>query len=332
MIDYDGGSMYPSTITQILDGGEIAFDWDDGSGSDQRQGYDVYSEKDQNCPTTFTTATCSATTAVYAAYNGGSTYPATVVSNDGATIKVSWDDGGNQDTPIKDVFKCPGDVCVPCVDYCRCAVHAGTIGDPFTNFNGVRTQFWPPVGVRVKLLEVDGVQLSATSDDYSNSESMLWFSQFVLSKDKKDIVRMVAADPKPLMAQKALAADSQALRTLDLSILGAGRWQNITNEGSYATADGSISLVFLHTAKKFGTGYQQAVKIQSREMNVTILSAKANKFHDPLKQLSNLHLDMKVTQIDLMKVIGVLPEIWGLKPMTAEVKDMLRTPRKPVVI
>eukprot|EP00931_Biecheleriopsis_adriatica_P059169 TRINITY_DN35369_c0_g1_i1.p1 TRINITY_DN35369_c0_g1~~TRINITY_DN35369_c0_g1_i1.p1 ORF type:complete len:400 (+),score=92.02 TRINITY_DN35369_c0_g1_i1:59-1258(+) len=227
--------------------------------------------------------------------------------------------------------------CTPCASYSSCSAGLdpycdgtqtvtcqapGTGADPFTYFKGKRIQFWPPVGKRIKLLEIDGVQLLGVSKDYG-SEHNNWWSDFVVSKDNKDIMHVTTSDPKYLLATEGVETPN----TLDLAVLDAsGTWKNLAREGSFAAADGTVSLAFKNMKKKFGRGYKQTVSIRSPEMNITVFAAKANKFKDEAEQLRFLHLDMTVDEVDMAKVTGTLPEIWGVRPLTPAVAVMLKAP------
>lgn len=63
------------------------------------------------------------------------------------------------------------------------------------------------------------------------------------------------------------------------------------------------------------------------ELGLTIRSSVANKFADKEERARHIHLDLEWTHIARREEArGVLPEIWGLAPMTEETKAMLLPP------
>jgi hypothetical protein len=76
--------------------------------------------------------------------------------------------------------------------------------------------------------------------------------------------------------------------------------------------------------KKIGTGHVETATIKvGADFELSLWTAKASKFASELDQITNAHLDFKVLKYDRKFATGPLPEMWGLRPMSAITKTML---------
>jgi hypothetical protein len=210
-------------------------------------------------------------------------------------------------------------------NYITCSPSSG--GDPFTTFHGKTTQYWPPLDTRVKLLQVDDVKLFGVSEDLRPETDSQWFQKLILAKGKSDVVVTHSAPATTLFPNSS----STKPNTLIASVVSGNGWHKMT-AGHQTTMDGQVLLHFKNLSPKIGKGVKQALVIQTAGMNVTIHSAKAQKFKNKVKQIKYVHLDMEVNGLDYDKATGVLPEIWGLRPMTTDVKAMMQKPAMTVVV
>merc|ERR1712224_271035 len=70
------------------------------------------------------------------------------------------------------------------------------------------------------------------------------------------------------------------------------------------------------------------VMISSGSMKLLILSTSAKEWHeDPYLALKYSHLDLFVVEMREENPTGVLPELWGVQPLTNETRAMMKTPR-----
>ena len=84
-----------------------------------------------------------------------------------------------------------------------------------------------------------------------------------------------------------------------------------------------------HFRKQLNTGhaYVESVDITAASFRMRVTSAKAKKFKNKETQVKALHLDVEFYQFDKEAVRGVLPELWGLVPISKATEKLLKKPQ-----
>jgi len=204
-------------------------------------------------------------------------------------------------------------------------------GDPYTIINGTRTQFWLPVEEYVKLVEVEDVELHGMSRSYASGKGQQWITDYRLMSKKKDVLRVSAVDPEGLVPHDVPTQNKGPPKdTLSVSIMVTTKagWQRMTTTaaGLNDVNKDNVKVTFKEHHKRIGVGQKQAVIIESAGMVLHLFAAKANKFRTEEDRIKHLHVDMTINKLDYSKAAGVLPEIWGLVPMSSATQDMLKPP------
>jgi len=75
--------------------------------------------------------------------------------------------------------------------------------------------------------------------------------------------------------------------------------------------------------KRVGLGYSERVDIITATFHIRVTSAAAKKFADKAMQVKALHLDVEFFVFDKTAAHGVLPELWGLVPISNDTKKLL---------
>jgi len=199
-------------------------------------------------------------------------------------------------------------------------------GDPVTVFHGKRTQFWIPDGIFVELIAVGGDVLHGMANAWSLVGDHQWFTKFKVEVQGREAVRVAA---RPDLLAKASADDTQLrgpkpLQTLDIRLDGVFE-KNVT--GQQKAGGGTVVVTAQRQRTRLGRTFKEMVTIETENMAVALFSSSATKFSDEALQLRNVHLDMMLTNVDLDKSSGVLPELWGIRPMSRQVMAMLSNPK-----
>merc|ERR550532_2925372 len=149
-----------------------------------------------------------------------------------------------------------------------------------------------------------------------------WFTDFKFEVHGREAVRVAA--------RRDLLAKAGTLQTLDLQTLeiwlDGTFYKKVT--GQKSAGGGAVTVTAQRQQARIGRIFQkEMVTIETENMAVKVFSSKANKYRDEALQLRNFHLDMSLTNVDLEEAAGVLPEIWGIRPMSGQVKAMLSKPK-----
>jgi len=78
--------------------------------------------------------------------------------------------------------------------------------------------------------------------------------------------------------------------------------------------------------KRIGNGFSERVDIVTADLHIRIATAKAKKFNEEEMQVKALHLDVEFMRFNSSAARGVLPELWGLVPISAGTKKLLSRP------
>uniref|UniRef100_A0A7S0IYW2 Uncharacterized protein n=1 Tax=Calcidiscus leptoporus TaxID=127549 RepID=A0A7S0IYW2_9EUKA len=85
-------------------------------------------------------------------------------------------------------------------------------------------------------------------------------------------------------------------------------------------------------AKRIGSGFVEHVDITTAHLSMRVLSARAKKFAEPEMQVKALHLDVEFFKFDKAAARGVLPELWGLAPLSAATAKLLSPQQRSALL
>ena len=202
-----------------------------------------------------------------------------------------------------------------------CNPSPNTGGDPLTQFGGVETRYWLPAGQEVKLFAQGDVEILATAGPTPGADQKVgdWIHSMRVVRASKTAVSVNLNRAAPLAP--AMPIDS-SLRLLNVSIAG----RTMGSLGN-ATVDGLSVAAQRDTVKKIGNASAESIRITlGADFAVSVLAAKAVKFPSLTEQARHVHLDLFFDAIDKKAARGVLPEIWGIAPMSLETKRLLVDP------
>lgn len=211
---------------------------------------------------------------------------------------------------------------------------AAVSGDPFTTFKGVKTQFWLPMDEVVTLLVVGNVEVQGMARPYASAKGMQWITDYRVLCKQEEVLRTWAVDPEGLLpVARDKAASNPAIHTLGTSVLHGGAWKNMTvDAGRAAAGNGEVHFSYQTMNSFIGLGQKEAVSIEAEGMKIRFFSAKAPKFESDAEAIRHLHVDMVINKVDHMLAKGLLPEIWGVEPMTKTTRAMLKPPLAKFVV
>lgn len=230
-------------------------------------------------------------------------------------------------------------------------------GDPYTGYGGKRTQFYLPAQKLVRLatcagLEIEGsVMPSRLAGDASQ-----WFDSFRVSLGGEEVLRVAVSHASPLPAP-APAISGRAADAADVSVETQARAAAGAEEGfgesraglplttlnasvaghrapstaARVAAPGGAEVSLLrHSDARIGGGWVERAAVDAPGVALQITSAAAGKFANAADRVRHAHLDMRVRRLDARYekyCEGPLPEMWGLRPMTAETARLLQPPQ-----
>jgi hypothetical protein len=208
-------------------------------------------------------------------------------------------------------------------------------GDPITTFEGIMTRYWLPTdrlttifqqppfvirqragptrkkvrlirrgdwGVEVKFEVRSAGRVEALSVEVASFEGLL---------PSADDARPVPAVGEPLTTMILTTGDGQRLAH-------GKHTMGVNNTVAVSTE--------VLATKRIGNGFVERVDIVASDLHLRIESAKANKLSSLEEQVAALHLDVKFLKFDRKAAAGALPEMWGLRLMSEETKQLLVKP------
>ena len=74
---------------------------------------------------------------------------------------------------------------------------------------------------------------------------------------------------------------------------------------------------------RLGSGYVEIIDLIFGDLHLRVKSAAARKFESAQKQVQAAHLDIDFIAFNRSAARGPLPEMWGLRALSTETKQML---------
>lgn len=228
-------------------------------------------------------------------------------------------------------------------------------GDPFTSYGGKSTQFYMPLRNRMGLLACGKLELHGRAMGSSvPGDHQQWFDMFTVQHGGKHVLTVETRATAPLSAGSGAAASSmedakgvdinvlakkdrvkvalerlsdvqnRALSTLAVSIEGNA----LAATAAATAAGGAVNVtVAQDTARRIGSGYVETVVIDADGISMHMQSSTATKFTTEADRVRHMHIDLAFAQLNATACTGPLPEIWGVRPISAATARLLVPPQ-----
>lgn len=206
-----------------------------------------------------------------------------------------------------------------------------------TYYGNVRKEFVLPVGKLTCLLQTPEVRVSA--DVFATANGEQWFSWFSISS--LDGRRIVDVRIKPDLEKfNRTASPPRAFETLNVWLAGDSRapLAAIPLESSdvwgAALGFSRMSQAWLPVRQtRIGSAFRECAEVNTESLHLAICSAPAYEYSGWQRHLSvrYAHLDLLILRMAPPESLeGVLPELWGVRPMTEATRQMTLGKGAPV--
>lgn len=217
-------------------------------------------------------------------------------------------------------------------------------GDPITRYGSASIKFWLPNFELVPLLRTPHLTLYASTFP-GPSKDLQWFERFVVTSATespivqvsiKQNINLTRTLPPRVFSQLdiTIKSDPLPLKTMQpihVSKNGREVWQD------YATEGGLVQLRVgrqEHSPPRVYSKSYEYVYIQSPDLEFAIVPAHAAVEFRSDWEMNNRSTAYEYTHVDMMIMHmqgqkhfgGILPELWGVKPMSDEVRAMTVAP------
>jgi len=214
---------------------------------------------------------------------------------------------------------------VPYECYARTSIGTSK-GDPLTSFNGTDTRFQLPEGKLVPVLTQPPLTVSyrltnpLAAAQHAGAD---WITEVGVAVNgaPANYVNISLVDPATLLHMDLTCEPplpGSQLSTMRVSVGGKPLMA-----GVHAFTPMVIKATVDPNKKRIGCGYVERVDIDTAHFRMRVTSARAKKFAEPEMQIQALHLDVDLFKFDQAVVRGVLPELWGLLPLSAATTKLL---------
>lgn len=284
---------------------------------------------------TATHASCTVNTCNFgtiANANSVGTCTATMAQNTGCTFTCN--SGYNTNTPWCGYPGTGGAITYP---LCILIVNVGS--DPVTYFGDVRREFILPLGGTHDLMVSS--ELVVTGSTFPGNPHEQWFDKIgVLGADRVPLFHVSVKKDIISFNRSSVARD--AFETVDVRIGREGgeilRNMPAPKEGLVLKGR-PVSIDFwkmkagpLVRTAKIGKARRECVGVYTREFDFAICSAPAVEYFGKLWHLAILYAHLDVILVRMPQagsVTGILPELWGLAPMSQETSSYIVPDRDP---
>jgi len=213
---------------------------------------------------------------------------------------------------------------------------AGAGSDPTTRFGNVESEFQlPPDALTTLVASPDLIVKGSVFEGGGSYEQ--WFNRIVLIPPEDDRYLEIKIKPD-LHLQNVTALPKNEFRSLDIH-MGYGQYSNHSVAGK-VSAGYNIPTHFLEhqiamrTLRRsfvpvatIGKFHRECVDIAGRSMHLYICSSPASEYYGNLHHLAlkYAHLDIMFMDIvDVKALTGLLPELWGVQPMTERTRSYVK--------
>lgn len=229
------------------------------------------------------------------------------------------------------------------------------IGDPFTSYGGKSTQFYMPLRRKMGLLACGKLELHGRAMGSSvPGDHQQWFDMFTVQHGGKHILTVETRATAPLSSSSGTVASSaENAKGVDIGVIGRKdrvkvaleRLAGVQNralstlavriEGNAlaatataTAAGGAVNVtVAQDTARRIGSGYVETVVVDADGVSMQMQSSAATKFTTEADRIRYMHIDLAFAQLNATACTGPLPEIWGVRPISAATARLLLPPQ-----
>eukprot|EP00929_Paragymnodinium_shiwhaense_P000243 TRINITY_DN100495_c0_g1_i1.p1 TRINITY_DN100495_c0_g1~~TRINITY_DN100495_c0_g1_i1.p1 ORF type:complete len:1729 (+),score=209.29 TRINITY_DN100495_c0_g1_i1:76-5262(+) len=227
-------------------------------------------------------------------------------------------------------------------------------GDPITFYRGQKVKFWLPNYVLLPMVKSNDLNILASTFQ-GPTEDLQWFERIVvtLPDDTRLVQITVKRSQPPRQSVKRVRDSSGEMKTLRVSNATAPKRRlfesleillgDATEPLKHVTPQVYTRPASAHSsALRIGVGDRpeshprasemtspEVVYIESADIAFAIMAvaATAEFPSDYYAAHENKHLDLFIMDVKNEHTFsGVLPELWGVQPMSAQVRDMLKAP------
>jgi hypothetical protein len=210
-------------------------------------------------------------------------------------------------------------------------------GDPVTWYNGVKTKFWIPNGIRMPMLKSTDVEVWAKtiggepqdqapmtgSGVWPKSEDLQWFEEIYLT----------LPDGTPVLSVSIKRTPSDSTRNprdfQDINVVLGSSSSRLTVMSDLLFEAGGVKIGISHRLHPTRQENFEAVHVETPSLAFAIMPvlATAEFGNDMLLSHKYRHLDLIIMEMSSANVYeGVFPELWGTQPISPEVDAMKTAP------
>mmetsp|Transcript_3650 Transcript_3650/g.10022 ORF Transcript_3650/g.10022 Transcript_3650/m.10022 type:complete len:522 (-) Transcript_3650:77-1642(-) len=198
--------------------------------------------------------------------------------------------------------------------------------DPLTFYGGITQKFWMPEQELVPLLQTDELRLLGAASSHGTEEQ--WITRLVVTGPAGEPVFQVAIRNDVASFSKD-TTPSDSFKTLNITLdwLGGLPLKALPPLDAYAYQWGSVVFAFARVPKlKVGKAPSEMVVADGTSARVVIMSTPAGGFEGAHAHLAAeyAHLDFVLHMKERDTCHGILPELWGLRPISNSTSAMLR--------
>jgi len=208
--------------------------------------------------------------------------------------------------------------------------------DPVTRYGSKKTKFWLPNYTPVPLLRTPRVHMLGSTFP-GEKVDLQWFERFVLTRP--DGTHLVKVHIKRNARLRKNSTLSGSFETLDITLVDSpfplqslrapvhGGADTTEAWQDYVVDDGAVQFRVgrrLHDLPRVYSKTFEYVYVQTPDITFAICPAHAAIEYpsDARKALKYAHLDMFILDMfDVRRFTGVLPELWGIIPLSDEVRS-----------
>jgi hypothetical protein len=209
-----------------------------------------------------------------------------------------------------------------------------TASDPITFVNGTKTKFWLPPRVLSPLFIAPDVKLLA-SPLLGPHDDLQWFERFVVLRPNGDEIAQISIRRQQ---QLMLGSNRSSFRRgrfnqLEIQLFGNTRPEERLRQTLISRDGGTIKVGLgsqsLDRPRTHSGEKAEYIYIETPTCSFVVFASHAgNEFP------KDLHLQTKYTHLDWIcltmdegsSFTGILPELWGIAPMSEQVSSMLTPP------
>lgn len=202
---------------------------------------------------------------------------------------------------------------------------AGFVGDdPLTLFGDVTKQFWLPDQTLVQLLATPELRLLGSAVGFGSEQ---WINRLIVAGPAGEEVLQVTIR-SDIASYKPDEAPSDDFATLNVTLewLGGVPLKAIPPPEAYAYTWNSVVFAFARLPHfKIGEAPAEVIVVEGTSARIVITSTAAGSFDGDQAHLAAkyAHLDFVLHMKQRDTCEGILPELWGLKPLSNETLAMM---------